>query len=62
MAASMLLVPKFIPRPPSPKPIPAYSKGEATPPVNTIAPSEITPDAIAPVVPKACAILQSLRT
>ena len=62
MAVSILLVPKFIPRPVSPKPSPTYSNVEATPPVTTIAPSEITPDAIAPVVPTAFAILQSFHT
>ena len=63
VAVSIWLDPKFMAAPPSPRPVPAAkSKGEAAPPVSTVAPNEISPDASPPAVPTACAVLQSFHT
>ena len=63
VAASIWFDPKFMAAPPSPRPTPvAKSKGEAAPPVSTVAPNEISPDASPPAVPTACAVLQSFHT
>ena len=53
----------FVTAPPTPKPSPANRNGVAALPVTTVRPARARqPEIIPPVVPAACAILQSRRT